>query len=829
MGDFEEIYSSIAERQGSFAAKKWYWLQLIRSFPSFLTGTLFWKISMIKNFFTITYRNLVKQKTYSLLNISGLTLGLACSILILLWVMDENKFDKFHTDVDQIYQVMEHQTYSDGLNTSINTPGPIAAALKEEIPQIEFAATYLWNTTQIFTSEDKSFRESGTYASEDILNILTLPLVHGSELSQLSQSSTILLSETVAQKFFGSKNPVGQPMILNGDQIHTITGVFKDLPTNSSFQFDYLLPFIDFERDNDWVSDWGNNGPRTIVKVAANTDIAALNSQIANFITEKTGEYESIEVFLYPFSERYLYGRFEDHKLAGGRIEYVRLFSIVALFVLLIACINFMNLSTAKATKRAKEIGVRKSVGATRGSLISQFMSESIIIAFIGLFASLIIIELLLPAFNNLTDKAISVDYLDPTFTPLLIAIALLTGLVSGSYPSFVLSSFEIVKTLKGKVSSSLSELFARKGLVVFQFTLSITLIISTMVIYRQIQFAQNKNLGYDKDNLISFSLEGEMRSSWDTFSQEIQRDPNVISVARSAHRFIDGWGSTGSVRWRGKDPDLSVQFEAAPVDYNLIETLGFEMIRGRSFSQQFSTDTSSVIINETAAKLMGFDSPLDETISFWEREWKVVGIVKDFHFEDLTQTIPPLFMVIRPGSAMTAFVRVRSENINETIAGIRNQYDELNPNVPFSYTFTDEEYAQLYASEMRIGELAKYFALFAILISCLGLFGLSAFTAEQRTKEIGIRKVLGASVQNLVLLLSKEFTRLVFVAIVLATPISLWLMNIWLSDFAYQLGIEWWLFPLAGISTVLIAWLTTGYQSVRAALVNPIQSLKSE
>ena len=829
MGDFEEIYSGIARKQGSSAAKRWYWFQLIRSFPSFLTNTLLWRTGMLKNFLIVTYRNLVRQKTYSLLNISGLALGLACSLLILLWVLDEFKFDKYHEDIDQIYQVMEHQEYSDGLNTTINTPGVLGAALKDDIPEIELAATYLWNTTQTFTGADKSFRESGTYASEDLLKILTLPLLRGSEEAQLSQPYTVLISERMASKFFGSNEPIGQSLILNSTQAHTVTGVFENLPDNSSIQFDYLLPYSDFQRDNDWVNDFGNSGPRTIVKVAPNADIDALNARIENFITEKTGEYESINLFLYPFSDRYLHGRFENHQQVGGRIEYVQLFSIVALFVLLIACINFMNLSTAKATKRAKEIGIRKSIGATRSSLISQFMGESISIAFLALAASLLIVQSLLPAFNDLTDKAITINYSDPSFILLLCMIALATGIVSGSYPSFVLSSFEVIKTLKGKVSSSVSALFARKGLVVFQFTLSITLIISTLIIYRQIEFVQNKNLGYSKDNLIRFTLEGELLSNWDTFAQEMQRDPNVISVARSAHGFLDGWGSTGSVQWNGKDPDLNVQFEGAPIDYDLIETMGFGIKQGRSFSRDFIADTSRVLINETAARLMGFENPVGETMRFWERDWEVIGVVEDFHFEGLTTKISPLFMVIRPGFTFRGFVRIRSNDVAATLASIQQAYKKLNPDAPFYYSFMDEQYAQLYSSEVRIGELAKYFAFFAVFISCLGLFGLSAFTAEQRTKEIGIRKVLGATTENLVLLLSKEFTGLVIIAILLATPVSLWLMNIWLSDFAYQLGIEWWLFPAAGLITILIAWLTTGYQSIRAALANPIESIKSE
>lgn len=784
---------------------------------------------MIRNYFKTALRNFRRNKSSFLINVVGLSIGMACSILILLWVVDELNYDRFHANSDRIFRVMEHQDYSDEIFTTTSTPGILAPALKEEVPEIEYATTYTWNMNYLFTKDDKSLKENGIYARPDFFHILTIGLEAGNRNELLTNPYSVVISQDLAQKYFGSENPVGQSVTINQDEVHTVTGVFRKLPDHSSLQFDYVLPFEDWLKNNEWATEWGNNGPRTIVSLHKQADAAAVSDKIKNFIKERN-EGSVVEMFLYPFADLYLYGRFVDGKVTGGRIDYVRLFSVVAVFVLIIACINFMNLSTARATRRAKEVGIRKSIGAGRGSLVGQFIGESLIITFTSLLAAGLLAELFLPVFNELAGKEIAVNYTDPIYLLIFAGIALITGLVSGSYPAFYLSSFEAVKTLKGTIRSSAGEVFARKGLVVFQFALSVILIVSTIVVYNQIQYTQTKNLGYEKENLIYFPTnEGDLNNRWDAFRQELLAHPGVKQVSRSSHIFLGRNSNTSGVEWPGKDPESLVLFEAIRADYELVETLGFRMAEGRSFSREYGTDSTKVILNEAAIEVMGMEEPVGQTISFWGDDREIIGVVEDFNYQHLRNNVEPLFMILNPQNTWNGFVRLQSDDMNRTIRELESIYKQFNPDYPFDYKFMDQQYAALYKSEMRVGDLAKYFSLFAILISCLGLFGLSAFTAEQRTKEIGIRKVLGASVQNLVLLLSKDFTRLVLISIVIALPVSWWLMDQWLSDYAYRIEIRWWMFALSGAVAITIAWATVSWQSIKAALMNPVASLKSE
>lgn len=784
---------------------------------------------MIRNYFKTALRNFRRNKSSFLINVVGLSIGMACSILILLWVVDELSYDRFHANSDRIFRVMEHQDYSDEIFTTTSTPGILAPALKEEVPEIEYATTYTWNMNYLFTKDDKSLKENGIYARPDFFHILTIGLEAGNRNELLTNPYSVVISQDLAQKYFGSENPVGQSVTINQDEVHTVTGVFRKLPDHSSLQFDYVLPFEDWLKNNEWATEWGNNGPRTIVSLHKQADAAAVSDKIKNFIKERN-EGSVVEMFLYPFADLYLYGRFVDGKVTGGRIDYVRLFSVVAVFVLIIACINFMNLSTARATRRAKEVGIRKSIGAGRGSLVGQFIGESLIITFTSLLAAGLLAELFLPVFNELAGKEIAVNYTDPIYLLIFAGIALITGLVSGSYPAFYLSSFEAVKTLKGTIRSSAGEVFARKGLVVFQFALSVILIVSTIVVYNQIQYTQTKNLGYEKENLIYFPTnEGDLNNRWDAFRQELLAHPGVKQVSRSSHIFLGRNSNTSGVEWPGKDSESLVLFEAIRADYELVETLGFRMAEGRSFSREYGTDSTKVILNEAAIEVMGMEEPVGQTISFWGDDREIIGVVEDFNYQHLRNNVEPLFMILNPQNTWNGFVRLQSDDMNRTIRELESIYMQFNPDYPFDYKFMDQQYAALYKSEMRVGDLAKYFSLFAILISCLGLFGLSAFTAEQRTKEIGIRKVLGASVQNLVLLLSKDFTRLVLISIVIALPVSWWLMDQWLSDYAYRIEIRWWMFALSGAVAITIAWATVSWQSIKAALMNPVASLKSE
>jgi len=783
---------------------------------------------MLKNYFKTAFRGFRRHKSSFFINLIGLTIGLTCSFLIVLWVLDEIKMDQYHTDIDQIYQVMEHQSYSGEVMTTYSTPGILARNLKEDFPEFEFASTYTWNNEYLFSKDNQAFREDGLYVENDFFKILDIELIYGNRDELLTSPNTIVLSEYMAEKYFGNINPVGQGITIDNDQELTITGVYKNMPSNSSFQFDGLLRYDDWLENSSWASEWGNNGPRTIAKLTPGVNIQDLNSKIKEYVKSKDEDDSNVELFVYPFSDRYLYSQFENRVVVGGRIEYVRLFSIVAIFILLIACINFMNLSTAKASKRAKEVGIRKSIGASQASLIRQFIGESMIISFIALFISILSVELFLPVFNNLTNKSISTDYSDPFILGLFLGTVLLTGLISGSYPAFYLSSLEAVKTLKGSLKSSWKEAFARKGLVVFQFSLSIILIVSTIIIYRQIQFTQNKNLGYNKENLISFSTEDQVGEQWETVKDQIEKIPGVINLSRSMHSFLGQQNNTSGLDWEGKAPDTRILFENIGMDYGFIETMGVDIIDGRTFSTEFGSDSSKIIFNETAIKVMGLENPVGKTITLWEEEKEIVGVAKDFHFQSFRTEVNPAFFRLIDWS-WRAYVRIESENISNTLSRIEDVYKTFNISYPFEYRFMDEQYADLYEAEMRVGALARYFAFIAIFISCLGLFGLSAFTAEQRSKEIGVRKVLGASVKSLVFLLSIDFTKLVLISITISIPISWYLMQQWMMDFAYSSGIDWWVFFIAGFTALLIAWLTISWQSIKAAIINPVNSLKSE
>ncbi|MDZ7304892.1 MAG: ABC transporter permease [candidate division KSB1 bacterium] len=784
---------------------------------------------MFKNYLRIAIRNLLKQKVYSFINIFGLAIGMCGSILILLWVLDELKYDRFHKDIDRIYQVMENQEYAKGnIFTVSATPGPLAPALNEEIPEIEFAATYTWNINYLFTLGEKSIKERGIYARPDLFRILSIELLSGNQEELLTTPNSVVISQDLARRFFGDENPVGKSILINQDQLHKITGVYRRLPDHSSLQFDFVLPFEDFLKTNQWATTWGSNGPRTLVKLKERSDKAIVDAKIKNFIKERN-ENSIVELFLYPYADLYLYGRFSNGKAVGGQIEHVRLFSMIALFVLLIACINFMNLSTARASRRTKEVGIRKCVGASRRALISQHIGESMVIVFLSLLISLLLVELFLPIFNHLTEKQVAVNYADPPLLLLFLGMALLTGVVAGSYPAFYLSAFQPVNVLKQNLKSSTGELFVRKGLVIFQFSLSAILIVATIIIYNQIQYVQNKNLGYKKENLIYFTIEGEMKNQWEAFRHEMLQHPKIIGISRSNHVFLGRSTNTSGVSWPGKPANTEVLFESILVDYDLIETFGFEIAEGRSFSREHGADSSRVIVNQAAVKVMELENPIGQIINFWEQDWEIIGVLKDFHYESLRYNVEPLFMILNTDYAQFGFVRLQSDEINKTIQGVGAIYKKFNPAYPFVYSFLDQQYAALYWNEMQTGTLSKYFSIFAIIISCLGLFGLSVFTAEQRTKEIGIRKVLGATVTGLILLLSKDLVKLVLIALVIAVPVSWWLLSDWLNNFAYRTEMAWWVFAMAGGLTLMIALMTVSIQAVKAALANPVDSLRYE
>ncbi|MEO1022130.1 MAG: ABC transporter permease [Bacteroidota bacterium] len=782
---------------------------------------------MLKNYIKTAFRSFTRYKSSFFINVLGLSIGLTCSFLIVLWVQDELKVNRYHANVEQIYQIMEHQVYTNEVLTRSNTPGILGRNLKVDFPEFEYASNYTWGFQHVFTKDNETHRETGVFVENDFYKILDIDLIYGKRDELLTSPNTVVLSETMAKKYFGDRNPVGEGITLNNDTELTVTGVQRDMPAYSTFQFEYALRYDDWLSETPWANEWGNNGPRTISTLKAGTAIPELNEKLRDYVKTKTDD-TIVELFVYPFADLYLKGDFENRVQSGGRIEYVRLFIIIAIFILLIACINFMNLSTAKASKRSKEVGIRKSIGASKESLIGQFIGESMIITIFALFISIALVEFFLPMFNTLTDKSISIDYGNPILVSVFLGMVLLTGFVSGSYPAFFLSSMQAIQTLKGSMKSSWKEAFARKGLVVFQVSLSIILIVSSVAIYNQIQFIQNGNLGYKKDNLIYFDTEDEVGEQWETVKGQLEKIPGVVSVARSNHPFLGQNSSTTGLDWPGKQSDARIEFEFFGVEYGLIETVGMELVEGRAFSTEFGSDSTKIILNETAVKVMGLENPIGETITLWDEDYEIIGITEDVHFQSFRTQVGPSFFRLIDWN-WRAFARIESNDISNTLAQIEDVYKQFNREYPFEYRFMNQDYANMYRAEMRVGALSRYFAIIAIFISCLGLFGLSAFTAEQRAKEIGVRKILGASMRSLVVLLSTDYTKLVLIAIAISTPISWYLMNLWMADFAYKAGVNWWIFLISGCAALCITWLTVSFQSLKAAIVNPVNSLKTE
>ncbi|MEQ8358721.1 MAG: FtsX-like permease family protein [Cytophagales bacterium] len=783
---------------------------------------------MLIHNFKITLRSFQKSKSSFIINILGLSAGLLCTLLIFLWVQNELSIDRFHKDEKRVFRAMEHQRYANGdIMTTWSTPGVLAAELKKEIPEIEYASAGSWTFQHLISFNEKSLRLDGLYADQDFFEIFTFPIKEGNKDVLLQDLNSIVVSEHFAEMVFGQEKALGKTIQLDKESAYKVTGVFYNVPASSSMKFDYVLSAEKWRKDNEWLRQWDSNGPRTYVKLKENTDYHFVNEKISDFIKQRN-EGSVVELFLYPYADAYLYGRFENAVLTGGRIEYVQLFSIIALFVLLIACINFMNLSTAKASRKAKEVGIRKALGAHRKSLIQQYLFESFFLTAASIFVAIAIIPLIIPYFNEITGKELSLTFNANLVFGLLI-ILLVTGLFAGSYPALYLSAFQPVKVLKNEIKSSWGELWARRGLVVFQFGLSIFLIIAVTVVYSQIQFVQDKNLGYKKENLIMYLLEGKLSGGQnESFTNELKALPGVINASVSGHDFIGRNNNTGGLSWPGKLKDEVVLFENFRGNHTLIETMGIEMKEGRSFSKDFSTDTSAIIFNETAIRLMRIEDPIGTKVNLWGQDRKIVGVTKDFHFQSFRSEVSPGFFIL-DDNVWFGQARLRGDMIAETIEAIKKLHEEFNPGFSFEYSFQDENYDELYTSERRVASISQYFAGFAILISCLGLFGLASFTAERRIKEIGIRKVLGASVRSLVFLLTNEFTRLVIIAILISIPIAWWVSKNWLEEFAYHIELSWVFFLLAGILALLVALITVSSQAWNAANVNPVDTLKDE
>lgn len=788
---------------------------------------------MLKNNFLQILRNLNRNKVTFLINIIGLSSGLACALLIFLWVNDELKMDRFNKNDELLYQILTTHPNEDGIDTWRAAPIPLAPALLDAMPEVEYAVNSSpVKEDYILSYENQNFDASGMFADENFFKVFSFEFLRGNNNTALDSKNSMVISEKMALLLFGTTDNIIGKTISWQNQSNkgeaVITGILKNIPANSSERFDFAASFEVFKDLTGTEAHWGNHQAEVYLQLKPGTDITALGNKIVHFIKTENNNSD-VTLLLQKYSDRYLYNNFEDGKQAGGRIEYVRLFSIIAIFILVIACINFMNMSTAKAFRKIKEVAIKKSIGAKRSSLVFQYLGESLLISFFAFVIASLIVSLFLPQFNEITGKQLS---LKPDGSLLLasISIMLFTGLISGLYPALYLSGFRPTVILKGKSNSSSGEVLVRKGLVIFQFVLSTLLIVSVLVVYKQVQLIQAKNPGFDRDNIIQFNLKGNISENPQPFLSAVRNIPGVEYAATMWGSIVGKTGITqGTFDWEGKEQNSVVAFSHLGVGDDMLELLGLEMVSGRSFSQGYGNEENKIIINQAGIDVMKLKDPVGKTFNLWGTNYEIIGIARDFNFRSFHEDISPFFFRYMPGNTQKLLVRINSGREKKTIDAIQELYKSFNPGYVFNYTFLNDEYEAQYAAEQRISILSKYFAGLAILISCLGLYAMSAFTAERRTKEIGIRKVMGSSEIGIIKLLSGEFTRVVTISFIISLPVAYLVTYRWLENFAYKTSLSWWLFALAGLLTLGITILTVSWQSWKAAIRNPVESIRYE
>jgi len=795
---------------------------------------------MLRHNLFIYFRNIKKHKSSFLINVIGLSTGLAGVLLIAMWVFDELSVDTFHRDDDRLYQVFGNYETGEKIETLPYLPDLLAETMAEELPEVESAVGVVpsgWFGSNLPLSfGGKIIKADGQFVGKDFFKVFSFPLLEGNLDQVLGDKNSIVISESLARKLFGtSDNVIGKTITWEiagyaSKEHHQVSGIFKDVMSNSSQQFEFLLPFKKWKDVSESVGrsiHWGNAGPMTYLLLKKGTDTQQFDDKIHRYIKDKSDEAESF-LFIKKYSKNYLYGNYENGIQTGGRIESIQLFSIIAIFILLIACINFMNLSTAKASRRLNEIGIKKALGSGRKTLIGQYLSESLFLTMFSVIIAITLVFVLIPQFNTITGKQLSLN-LTSTNALLILIVTLVTGLLAGSYPAFYLSGFNTVSIFKGNITSSLSELLTRKGLVIFQFSLSIIMIVSVLVVYKQIEFVQTQNLGYKKDNVVYIMKEGKLQDNYDVFTNTIKSIPEIINVSGIGNNLVGDLGVTVGIEWQGKNPKETIRFGVLAVEDKMIETISMQMKNGRTFSSEFATDSTKVIFNETAITAMGLKDPIGKTVSFWGKERQIIGVVEDFHISSFHEPLMPVIIYNDPKETTMIMIRIKAGREKEALIALEKVYKKFNPGYIMEYKFLDEDFQKLYMSEQRIATLSKYFAGLAILISCLGLFGLSAFTAERRRKEISIRKVLGQSATQVTIMLSSEFAKLVLVSISIALPIAYLLTSNWLSGFAYRIPLQVWYFLGAGLIALLVAMLTVGSQAVRAANKSPVNALREE
>ncbi len=816
---------------------------------------------MLKNYFKIAFRNLLKSKFYSFINIVGLAVGIACCLLIMLFVQDELSYDKHHPYAERLYRVNSDIDFGGEHSLYPLAPAPMAETLQEEFPEIELAGrlrpygNWLIKVTDPSGSATTYNEEKLAFADQSILQLFAIDMIKGNKDQALVEPNSLVISRKIAEKYFQQEDPLGKMLVLDGKENYMVTGVFEEIAANTHFDFEILASMESFQDSKEGI--WLSHNYNTYIRLSEHSDPASVEEKFPA-LTEKylypqassimglnTAEFDEspIKYFLQPVQDIHLHSDLEGDLAPNGDIKYVYIFSAIAIFILVIACINFMNLSTARSAKRAKEVGIRKVMGSVKNQLVGQFLSESFFLGLLGLLLGIGLMELFLPAFNNLAGKSLSVNYLgNGFFVVAALVLLLFIGLVAGAYPSFYLSSFEPAKVLKGGVvKGGAGNRFLRSGLVVFQFAISIMLIVGTVIIYKQIDYIQNKSLGFNKEQVLVLRETYGLGSQIQSFKNELVKHPQILNAT------ISGFLPVGSIRnnnplYSGAVPqeENSVAMQNWYVDQDYISTLGLEIVEGRGFREGSIADSSSVILNESAVRKFGFENPIGEKIYAFNfsanrdkesekvKGFTIVGVLKDFHFSSLKENISPLGLYLGSSSGAMS-LRIQTENIPELLAFVEEEWNKIADGQPFSYEFLDQKFDQTYQAEVRIGKITAIFTSLAIIIACLGLFALAAFTAEQRTKEIGVRKVLGASVSDVVFMLSKEFTKLVAVAFVIAVPLSWFLMNEWLTSFAYRIDIGLEVFLISGGLALVIALITISYQTIGAALLDPVKSLKTE
>ena len=793
------------------------------------------RTDMFRHYFTIALRNLVSQKVFSLINTLGLAIGMGVSMLIFLWVRDERGMDRFHARGPQLFSVY-HRSYVDGkLEAGHFTAGLLPDELKRVIPEVAAVSGFVGGGPGTYAVGDKIHKMHGGVAGADFFRMFSYPLLLGNPETALNTPASLAISRKMAELYFGSPQAAMGKLVRFDDQKDLmVTAVFENLPARSSDQFDCLWSWVGLLENNRFMQAWKvrGNGPRTYVQLRAGADPARVEAKLKGFLDpylEKHPGYR-VELGLQPFGDKYLYSDFASGTPDGGRITYVRLFTAVAVFTLLIACINFMNLSTARAARRAREVGVRKVLGGNRLSLAGQFIGEAVLVTLLAACIALLGAALLVPGFNLLTGKSLSILVPEPAWWLSLLGLVLVTGLVAGSYPAFFLSSLQPVRVLKGSLQFGRGAVTFRRSLVVLQFALSILLIIATLVVSLQTEYVQSKHLGYDRENLLYLEMEGELAARYSLFKQEVSRLPGIRLVDRTAQLPYNMGHSTMEVDWEGKDPGATLVFTPSRVGYDYAKVLGLKLAAGRDFSRAFATDSSNYLVNEEAVRQMGFRDPVGKSFTLYGKKGTIIGVLKDYHVHSLHEPIKPLVLGLDEKLPFgLALVRAEPGQTTQALRSLEQVWKRINPAHPFAYSFLDEEYEKLYRSEQVVSKLSRAFAGLAILVSCLGLLGLSMFSAEQRRKEMGVRKVLGAPAGTIITLFTLDLVRPVAFAFLIAAPVAWFAMRAWLGGFAYRIELAWWIFALAGASALLVALLTVSIQAVKAASLNPVKSLRSE